>query len=307
MKRQFNDVMYLPLLEEYLDSLYNEPSYIIPGFIYKRTIGIMFANKGSFDMITDDFNDETPASISIEHAWHSITRKVDGTVEIIFDSVPEPGDFRVGLMITEDLVKGGSQYNQKSYFNSSNLYPELNGLGDNISGYLHVDVFRDTIFGGIPGRAGVIPQSPELGKSYTVDFSYEVPTEYIDLDVIDDNLKLVAFIGYSDGENLNANEVYVTQITENKPHTPVSKNANRIAVNKISDNSLSFTVNATGKLKVMLFMSNGKLIHVSEIISGNSDRFHTIPFKDTPISGGVYFLNITGERFTVTAPVVLYN
>jgi hypothetical protein len=299
--------MYVPLLEEYLDSLYNESNYIIPGFIYKRTVGSMFENKGSFDMITDDFTDATPAAISIDHTWDNSTREVNGSVEVIFDSVPEPGDFRVGLMITEDLVKGGSQYNQKSYFNSSSVYPELNGLGDNISGYEHVDVFRDTVFGGIPGRAGIIPETPEVGKSYTVDFTYATPDQYISLDVIDDNLKLIAFVGYSDGENLNAAEAYVTEITGNKIQPSISTNANKVTVHQTTGKGISFTIATFGRYIASLYNSNGKVLSMSEIVCRDTNELHTISRDNKKFSKGVYFLNIKGECFTSTIPIVFYQ
>ena len=43
--------MYVPLLEEYLDSLYDDSTYIVPGFIYKRVHGIIFINQ--FKHITE--------------------------------------------------------------------------------------------------------------------------------------------------------------------------------------------------------------------------------------------------------------
>ncbi|MFQ5771744.1 MAG: hypothetical protein ACE5HX_14515, partial [bacterium] len=50
-----------------------------------------------------------------------------------------------------------------------------------IKGYEHFDVFRDTVFGGLHGKADIIPQTPTVGKNYTTKFTYTVPEKYLNL------------------------------------------------------------------------------------------------------------------------------
>jgi hypothetical protein len=299
--------MFVPLLEDYLDSLYEQPTYIVPGFIYKRTDGIIFINKFTVPGIAEEFTDSTPAAISIDHIYNYSTREIDGSVKVIFDSPPDTGDFRIGLMIVEDFVKGGEQYDQRSYFDSSDVYPELNGLGNPIKGYEHMDVFRDTIFGGISGKAGVIPQSPEVGKSYLVEFHYEVPAQYLDLDVNVKNLKLIAFTGYYNGEVLNADEKYVVESTNIKTHSDASPDVKELTVLRASTKGISFTVNIPGSYEVNLYTSRGQKVGLLKTPYQLSQGRHSLSWSDKKLSKGIYILHFTGTLYTTKIPIIIYK
>jgi len=299
--------MFVPLLEEYLDSLYEEPTYIVPGFIYKRTDGIIFINQFTVPGMAEEFTDSTPAAISIDHVYNTSTREIDGTVKVIFDASPDSGDFRIGLMIVEDFVKGGEQYDQRSYFDSSDVYPELNGLGNPINGYVHMDVFRDTVFGGIPGKAGVIPQSPETGKSYQVAFHYEIPAQYLDLDVNVKNLKLIAFTGYYRGEILDADEKHVVESTDMTTHPDASPDTKELTVLRASTKGISFAVNTPDCYEIRLYTSSGQKVPLSKTRYQLSQGRHTLPLSDTKLSKGIYILHFTSTLYTTTIPVVIYK
>jgi hypothetical protein len=304
VKNQFNDVMYVPLMQEYLDSLSKLDTYIVPGFIFNRTIGILFINKNSAANIKDEFKDSTPAAISIEHTWDANTRKVAGSVKVTFDAIPDSGDIRFGLMIAEDNVKGGASYNQKSYFNTSAVYPELNGLGNSISGYEHMDVFRDTIFGGIYGNPDIIPDTPEIGKEYTTSFTYTVPDKYIDLEPNALNLKLIAFIGYYNGEILNADEKYLIDNTGINKNPQPSSEFQTVHLHHVGSKEICFNMNIAGAYELSLYSAQGKRMDIPTTSTRLSQGLNTFNLPCKNLSKGIYFFCVTGNGFTVSIPIV---
>jgi hypothetical protein len=158
----------------------------------------------------------TPAAVAvgIQHTWNSSTRTASGTISAKFEQAPTAGDLRIGLMIVENNVVGsGTGYDQSNYYNTTNDYPELKGAGNPIKGYKHLNVQRDCPLDGIYGKSGIIPNSPVVGTDYSTAFTYTVPAQYNSLNVILENVSLVAFVGYNNGQILNAEEVKLSDGT----------------------------------------------------------------------------------------------
>jgi|WetSurMetagenome_2_1015567.scaffolds.fasta_scaffold66182_2 hypothetical protein len=151
----------------------------------------------------------TPATVAvgIQHAWNNSTRVITGTITAKFEQAPTAGDLRIGLMIIENNVVGtGTGYDQSNYYNTTSDYPELKGAGNPIIGYKHFTVQRDCPLDGVYGKSGIIPNSPVVGTVYSTTFTYTVPAQYNSLNVILENVSLVAFVGYNNGQLLNAEE-----------------------------------------------------------------------------------------------------
>lgn len=298
--------MCTPQQQEFIDYFETQmgSQIPVPGLIIMRRPDQQFVGHYEMVLVSEELDIPSPATVTIAHTWNKDTREVNGTVEVIFDSVPDSGDLRVGVLVTEDKVKGGYYYNQRSYYNNSTEYFELIGLGSTIKGYEHMDVFRDAILDGVWGKDGVIPDIPEIGISYTTVFSYVVPEQYIDLNVKLENVKLVAFAAYYKGNVLNADEVDLlkdTEIINNSAYASSQK----VKINSINSENISFVLNILGTCKLSMYTSSGKKANLVKQAKQLSSGAHTISLRRNNFSAGVYFLHLNGAHIKTVMPLVI--
>ena len=135
-------------------------------------------SRNNWDGIVDEREGMTPiVNVDvINQYWNPQTREVTATLEATFLS-DEAGDFRFNLFVVEDSVTGiGPGYDQTNYYNGSvgHIYYLA---GDPIIGYVHRNVER-AFLGGTWGTQGVIPGTVSNGSTYTIDYSYTLPSNY---------------------------------------------------------------------------------------------------------------------------------
>jgi thiol-disulfide isomerase/thioredoxin len=161
----------------------------------------------------------SPVSINLKPTWDVATRKIGGSVSVKFESTPQSGDFRIGLIIIQDKVVGGeSSFWQKNAYNTvasgEGKYTQLLNKGSPIEGYVHRFVERDYPLKDIHGKSGIIPDTPVVGTDYSMDIDYTVPEKYIgnsgtalsDSGQIakPENIYIVAYVQLYKGEVLNS-------------------------------------------------------------------------------------------------------
>lgn len=155
------------------------------------------------EKVQEQLDGPTAFDIEIGNVSYDLdTRELDFEVsaEVIADAAPGP--YRLTAYIVEDSCF----YRQHSYWNDEAGHP-LEGLGDILWGYPHINMVR-TIMEDHWGSAGVIPDFPEVGTSYSHNYTYTIPAEYKAKDI-----KIVAMVALFDevnvfpGEIQNANQL----------------------------------------------------------------------------------------------------
>ena len=165
------DIMEQPVGSD-LDAFYG-PSYpnaliLRDGGLYSRGQWMGVANTAA--------QGASIAGISFDSiGYDPATRTVTAVATAMFTGVGS-GDFRLNMLVTEDHVTGGSQYNQANSDNGTAGHP-YQGAGNPIPGFDHRHVFRGAIDGAW-GLAGLIPTNVNFGTSATHTFTYTIPTGY---------------------------------------------------------------------------------------------------------------------------------
>ncbi len=160
----------------------------------------------------------TPAQVGIAFrklGWDAASRTITGEIAATFVANGS-GDFRIGLIVIEDQVTGGSgrptmmagvvkddtdetnsAYDQASISEIADLYPDLEYKDGKIIKYPHMNVARAAVFD-VHGKAGVIPPEHAASTAYALPFTYKVPERYdptrLGLPVNLKNIGLVAFV-----------------------------------------------------------------------------------------------------------------
>ena len=226
------------------------------------------------------------ANISVIDVGYDLnSRNLTFNLEVEFESSPPAGEFRLSAMIVEDSVTGREQHN---YYNDVEGHP-LEGLGDIIWDYTHRNVTR-AILDSTWGTAGVIPDNPETGLTYTHGYNYHIPAEY---DA--DQIKIVGVLGYHNENDinqmsfLNATEVRLDEfdLVLTSVEAPQDEQTILIYPNPVSDDlnvGLSYFPD-----KVQVFNSYGSLLKVYPA----QQKDMTLLVSDLP--EGLYFLKIEAE------------
>ena len=116
-----------------------------------------------------------PAEVSVFPEINVLTNVLTVDISAKFYGVFN-NDYRVSVMILEDSVTGGSDYDQSNHYNNEPGHP-MYGLGNPIVGYVHDGVLRKTL-GGTWGLDGVIPETTADQGVYSYTFTYTIPEEW---------------------------------------------------------------------------------------------------------------------------------
>lgn len=262
--------------------------------------------------------EETIAGINIRHSWNSKTRYIDGFVDVEFDQAPDGSTISVALFIVEDSVVGGARYDQYTDYTWNGAYPELEKVGTYIKkdsvhftsghwieGYANRWAFRESIIkGNFWGTTKAIPTDATVGTTYSVPFSHTLPTDYYDLDVIDKNINLVAFVSYKNKEVLNAEQAnLISDATEIKTTKPNFKRQNMSIV--LNGNQV-YLKGINDAKRVEFYSLNGKRISSFTLNKMESSQMN---FK-RPISliPGMFIVRIiTNNGRSFVSPVQIRN
>ena len=193
----------------------------------------------------------TPAvQVSLQPIWTASNRMISTSIQAKFLTQLNPADYRFNLYVVEDSVTGtGPLYDQVNLYNTQAGSPFF-GLGNPIIGYVH----RHTVRATLPyswGQAGVIPNSPVNGQTYSTTLNYTLPMGYDETKVT-----LVAFVSkhsanHQTDEVLNAEEANLNSAALSSSN--IGANALQYAVypNPASSGTLYISVNEACDLKLM--------------------------------------------------------
>ena len=283
------------LQNEQSDILWDELS--VPGtpsaMVDRTPVGnalIVFQNNWE-NLVAAQSNAEYFANLSVENVTFDLeNRTFHFDLSANFESLPPAGDFRLTAMILEDSVTGTEQH---SYYNDVPGHP-LEGLGDIMWDYSHQNVTR-AILDDAWGTADVIPSTPELGMTYSQNFSYMVPEAYNP-----EQIKVVGLLAYHDENNfnnrqvLNATEAKMSDfgliLTSTNEIETFASNI-RLSPNPTSDwlnLSLDFTPD-------QIFILNAQGQVVKQIASEN----YQAPINISQLEQGIYFLQLKIEGKSV--------
>ncbi len=145
--------------------------------------------------IVDRVGEEAVVSLDIQNlSYNGVERELTFSLASVFESLPSIADYRLTVMIVEDYVRGVEQH---SYYNDQVGHP-LEGLGDIIWNYTHMDVVRE-IIDGHWGTEVSFPENIQLGETYTNDYTYLIPS-----DQNPEHLRVVALVSpYVEGDYLS--------------------------------------------------------------------------------------------------------
>ncbi len=114
----------------------------------------------------------TPLNVGVTSSYNSNTRQVQVTLEADFTDHAN-GDLRFVCMLIEDNIVGsGSDYDQTNYLNTTAGHP-YEGAGDPIVGFNHRYVLRNT--SSVLGNPSVISTPVFPGETATESFGFTLP------------------------------------------------------------------------------------------------------------------------------------
>lgn len=251
----------------------------------------------AFTAYTDHINDFGLGDLTLTQSYNSTNRLITATVNAnlasSFTNNNTTNDYRLAVVITEDMVHGtATGYDQHNYY-TGNAYGPLSGAGHDFAAEtdpvpaarMYYNFVARTILGGFSGQANSLPSTIVAGSTYSKSFTYTVPAAYdvtkmkINALLIDAKNNII-YNGNSASLVLGINSIDAKQQTINVYPNPVTNNA--IVNFSLSEpNNVSITiVNALGQV-----VSNKNLGMMNAGIQNYS-------LDAASLSNGLYFLNI---------------
>ena len=264
----------------------------------------------TLDFYMDKIYNEAPiATIGINQSYNTSTREI--TVTITSNFIQDAtGSFRLNCYVLENLVTGGSDYDQANsnfsgWTNGPSYLQALINESHPIVGYEHNHVLREML-GNPEGASASIPSTVTSGSSYSKTFTYTIPAGYDE-----NNITLVGIVQrygsdvVADREIVNANSqdlslvpTSVSEITQNFVDVSVYPNP-------VTDNSsIEFYVRKNDNIRCDLISSYGQLIKPIFNKSFTQGEYR-VNFDRANLSNGVYFLKFTNSQATVVKTIII--
>jgi len=280
------DAMHL----DELTPLYNDFTIAAPRACFDR---VLFENAGNVAVGSNTWEQRLaqqlsqPAIANVAISGNTDNNEVSFTVEISFTDVPETGDLRLSVFAVEDVVVGsGSGYDQRNYDNNNASSP-LHQLGDPIPNYEHHNVTR-ALISDTWGTSGIIPDNPEIGVTYSQNYTYDVP-ESFDFQEI----RIVAVLHYYDENDLskryvlNANEAYVASFLSINVTDPEVSSLHSYP-NPFSNQTFIELNNTPQNVELIAYSLTGKIIQPDYQIESNG-----IIVRANTLLPGMYIYEVT--------------
>jgi hypothetical protein len=301
----------------------------------QTTVGL---NRGLWDAkATENLNAITPVNISIVNkTYNAATRTLSYTVKADFVDDALPGDMRITSIISEDNVRGpmisptSTTWSQHNYYSSMDASAggsahEFYNEPAYFYGYNHRHVAK-TILPSAWGNAGVIPNAPLKGSSYTQNFTYTLPA-VVSVSATDfpsntgiytpfqntypgeanNKIGATSIIGLVSYYNtdvtkckvINVNETPALWSTSAKEEFKSAYFSNVFPNPTTGITQIDFKLSSTDNLTIELFDIMGK--SVKTIKNGSfASGDHSIFFDTENIENGVYFLKLSSTNYTAT-------
>lgn len=226
---------------------------------------------------------DSPMDIEVEVGYHqpSGSLTVNLTASVI---TVASGNFRFNCYIIEDSLIAP----QANAYNNVPGHPYY-GWGDPIPGFVHNHVLRN-IIGETWGTQGEFPTNVTPGDSYSQDFDFIIPNEYVH-----ENLQVIGFISYWD-DDLNARSIINADYSYYNNFIPVG-------INEMNNNSMQISASPNpfqssvklsirnvkqGMLEVQILDMLG-VVHKLENINWTGQE---VEINTENLAPGIYLMNI---------------
>ena len=231
-----------------------------------------------------------PAIADVEILGNFAANQATIRVNISFTEAPEAGNFHLSLFAVEDIVVGsGPGYDQSNYDNNNSNSP-LYQQGQPIQNYEHLNVTR-AIISDSWGTAGIIPNTPEVGTTYSFEYFYEVPQEF---DI--NNMRIVAALHYYDENDLskqyviNANDAYISSLLGVNTIQPNEVPTLESHPNPFSTQTFIEMTNIPQNVEVIAYSLDGRIIQPDYHIENNG-----IQIRANQLLSGIYMYEVISE------------
>lgn len=255
--------------------------------------------------------------VTMSHSFVAATRTI--TINVIAKALTtDTGNYNINVVISEDSISstgpdGGSGNYQHSYLYNTPGQPYYQvgavitagsvwGLASPI--YYHDDVVR-AMLGGTWGTTGVVAFSHASGSTYTKTYTYVVPSASVL-----SHIKLTALVQKSNPTDpndraiansiqakLNINATGVPEIAVENMTLEVTPNPANSFINvkaNVPNNALA---------NIVISNTAGQTVYTGQYTATGNKLSESISLNN--ISGGLYFVNVSGEGFNSTQKVVV--
>jgi len=242
---------------------------------------------------------DAPMNVDIQVAYNAASASLG--IDVIADIITgNSGNFRFNCYIIEDSLIAP----QANAYNNIQGHPYY-GWGNPIPNFVHNHVLRN-IVGDTWGTQGEFPNQVNPGESYTHEFSFIIPNNYVK-----ENLQVIGFISYWD-DDLNARSIINANYKSYLDFTPVRvddkiphvSNSLKVYPNPASNFITVQWVGAQNSatvVEVNNFM--GQQVLKKEINTNTGLIKETIQLDD--LTPGIYYVSVTCESFSATKKLVI--
>ena len=235
-------------------------------------------------------NDPPVADVKITNVYNTLSRLLNCTVEVSFMTTPSSGDLRLNLYVVEDSIVGfGKGFDQTNYFNTTPGHPCYQ-KGDPIVGYVHHRVLR-SVPTGAWGLSGIIPASPEAGKTY----SYTSTNLPISPNWKEKDIDVIAFVSYYNTEPkqrqvINSNHKMLTDASGTGVKSDMEKTPHLSLFPHPANRQISFQYNPSGISADRLIISDyfGRTL-ISYVLDTGTNG---VSFSVEEFPAGIYFYRL---------------
>nr|WP_294860008.1 Omp28-related outer membrane protein [uncultured Fluviicola sp.] len=273
-----------------------------PGANVDRVLLGVDVSDQDFDSYYQDRKDlVTPAGLSLQTggSGNAVTVTVNATFRTVFAA----SNYRLGVIISEDNVKGtGSTWDQHNYYSSQTNNIALNGAGHNWqtetdpvpAANMEYDHVGRALLGGYSGQTGSVPAVITDGQVATYTFNYTVPATSVRA-----NMHAVAvLIDQATGEVINAKEISLATLG-----LAEAKTINM----EVFPNPASDVVNVKfegqgGDYTVSIIDLAGRTV-ASKVVTGAGSTAVAVPV--TGLVAGNYLISIANETGSYTQKLMV--
>ncbi|MBS1783285.1 MAG: choice-of-anchor J domain-containing protein [Bacteroidetes bacterium] len=283
------------------------PSGLIDRYLYDGQATVA-TNRGDWQTLAAQRRGHpVPAKVSfVSKTYNAATRQLSVTIKADFVATVA-GDYRLGLIITEDNVYNSSNVTGWSQVNAYNTQSgsEWYQLGNPMIGFKHQHVV-EAMLGGSWGDAGIIPTNVSSGQSFTKTYTYTIPATLSGpiYRWNENNMHIVAYVSEYDANPtarpiLNSAETHLLwPLSVNNISSGI--NATKVYPNPAKDQAtLSIMLAEQSKVTVYVYDAIGKMVFEKPAVSLPSGE-NNININTNSLATGMYTIKILTEKGAAT-------
>ncbi|MBS1775190.1 MAG: Omp28-related outer membrane protein [Bacteroidetes bacterium] len=248
-----------------------------------------------------------PVKVSfVSKTFTPSTRQLSVTIKADFVATVS-GDYRIGLMVTEDNVYNSSNVTGWSQVNAYNTQSssEWYQLGNPMIGFKHQHVV-EAMLGGSWGDAGIIPTNVSSGQSFTKTYTYTIPATLTGpiYRWNENNMHIVAYVSEYDANPaarpiLNSAETHLLwPLSVNNIASGI--NSTKVYPNPAKDQAtLSIMLAEQSKVTVYVYDAIGRMVFEKPAVSLPSGE-NNINLATGNLATGMYTIKILTEKGSAT-------